>query len=321
MAGIDANLSPHDPFQRYAIFAPLTTVLIWSGNAVVTKMAADVIAPSSIAFYRWLLALLVMTPFVGPTAWANRNAMKPLWKKMTLLGFLGMVVYQCLAYVAAETTTAINMGVILALMPLFSTLLASVLASEKLTVARIMGGLISIAGLLYLTSRGHLSNLVTGGLHIGDAIMLIAVIANALYGVLVKRWAIPLPIWQSLFWQILAATIILIPLWLMGPVSPITASNLPLILFAAIPASLLAPLFWVIGITRLGAARTALTINVLPVVVALLAWMFLQERLQGYHYIGGGIALLGVIVGLREWKIGPPRKSEPGPVAWPGEEI
>ncbi|NGM48437.1 DMT family transporter [Caulobacter sp. 602-2] len=306
---------------NWAIIAPLTTVLIWSGNAVVTKLASNVIAPGSIAFYRWLLALLVLTPFIAPKAWANRQAVKPYWKEMIILGFFGMVIYQCLAYVAAQTTTAVNMGVILALMPLFSTLLASVLASEKLTTARVVGGIISIGGLLYLTSRGNFANLVNGGFHLGDGIMLIAVLANALYGVLVKRWSIPLPLWQSLFWQILAATIILVPIWALGPISPVTAQNIPLILFAAIPASLLAPLLWMVGINRLGAARTALTINLIPVVVAVLAWLFLGEQLQGFHYIGGGVALLGVIVGLREWKAGKPRTDDPSVAAWKGEEI
>lgn len=65
-----------------------------------------------------------------------------------------MVIYKCLAEVAAETAKVVNMGVILALMPLYSTLLASVLASEKLTVACVVGEFISIE-LLYLTSRGN----------------------------------------------------------------------------------------------------------------------------------------------------------------------
>ncbi|GHD21089.1 DMT family transporter [Tianweitania populi] len=304
-----------------AILAPLATVLIWSGNAIVTKAAAGVVAPSAIAFYRWALALIVLAPFVAPAAWSNRAAAKAVWGKLFIGGLLGMVIYQCLAYVAAETTTAINMGVILALMPLFSTLLASIFAGERLTTARIVGGVISIGGLVYLTSQGDPMNLVRGGLHIGDALMLVAVLANAFYGVLLKRWGLTLPVWELLFWQIVAATIVLVPVWLLGPIEPIDAAGVPLILYAAIPASLLAPLFWMVGIAKLGAARTALTINLLPVVVALLAWAILGERLHAYHYIGGGVALLGVVVGLREWKIGRPRDDTPNAAAWATEEV
>lgn len=121
------------------VAAPLATVLIWSGNAVVTKAASGVIAPGSIAFYRWVLALLVLLPFVGPAAWRERATALRHWKKLAALGALGMVIYQSLAYEAAATTTAVNMGVILALMPLFSTVLANILAAERLTLMRVAG--------------------------------------------------------------------------------------------------------------------------------------------------------------------------------------
>ena len=86
----------------------------------------------------------------------------------------------------------------------------------------------------------------------------------------------------------------------MGPISAITPANLPLILYAAIPTSLAAPLGWIIGIQRLGAARTALFVNILPIVVALLAWAILHERLHAYDAVGGSLALFGVILGMRQ---------------------
>lgn len=257
------------------------------------------IAPGSIAFYRWFLALLILTPFVAPSAWRNRAVAFRYWKHLAALGALGMVIYQSLAYKAAETTSAVNMGVIQALMPLLAVFLASAFAAERLSVLRVIGGIVSLGGLVYLTSQGDPASLIRGGLHLGDALMLIAVFANALYGVMVRRWSIPLPTWQQLFWQILFSTLMLIPIWLAGPVSPVTSANLPLILYAAIPTSLVAPWCWLIGIQRLGSGRTALFINLVPVAVALLAWWLLREELHAYHLIGGIVALLGVALGLR----------------------
>jgi drug/metabolite transporter (DMT)-like permease len=305
-----------------AALAPLATVLIWSGNTVVTKAAAGVISPSSIAFYRWFLAFLILLPIIGPAAWRQRSILARCWPKLLVLGALGMVVYQSLAYEAARTTTAVNMGVTIALMPLLAILLASAFAGERLTPARLVGGFVSLAGLVYLTSRGRPVDLLHGGLHIGDLLMLVAVTANALYGVLLKRWQVPLPIWHQLFWQIAFATLLLLPFWLMGPISPITTANLPLILYAAIPTSLVAPLCWMTGIRRLGAARASLFVNLLPVVVALLAWTLLKERLYPYHFIGGALALIGVGIGLREARA---VQGAPDPLAnqasWETEEL
>src|SRR4051794_13746727 len=53
---------------------PLLAVCIWSGNTIVTKAASTAIEPAAIAFYRWVLAVLVMTPFLGRAAWRQRAA-------------------------------------------------------------------------------------------------------------------------------------------------------------------------------------------------------------------------------------------------------
>ena len=272
-------------------------MLIWSGNTIVTRAAAAVIAPSSIAFYRWAVALLVVLPVIGPGAWRRRADVRSHWGHLLVLAALGMVTYQSLAYEAARTTTAMNMGVILALSPVLAALLANALAGEALRAGTLLGGVVSLGGLLWLLTRGHPAQLLAGELHVGDGLMIIAVLANALYGVLLRRWAMPLPLWDQLFWQIALACLLLLPGWLLGPMSVPSSANLPLILFAAVPASLVAPWCWMAGIRRLGASYCRLFLNLLPVVVAALAAMLLGELLYSYHLIGGSLALAGVALG------------------------
>lgn len=277
---------------------PLATMLIWSGNTIVTKASAGVIEPASISFYRWLIAFLVLTPFVAASVWRHRAVAFASLPKLFVLGMLGMVIYQCLAYVAAETTTAVNMGVLVASMPLISVLLASALAAERLTSRAVIGGMVSLVGLVFLAARGDLRELARSGVHVGDVLMIIAIVANSLYAVLLRRWSLTLPMWPQLWWQIAFAVLVLFPLWLFSDISPITVASLPLVLFAALPTSLLAPFLWMQAIRRLGAARSSLYINLLPIFVAALAWLLLGEALQAYHILGGGLALIGVAVGV-----------------------
>ncbi len=278
----------------------LATVVIWSGNTIVSKAAIDVIHPASIAFYRWVIAFLVLAPFVLRSAWSERHVSLRYAPKLAFLGLMGMVAYQSLAYEAAKTTTAVNMGVLIALVPLISTFLAALIADERLAVTRIIGGIVSFAGLLYLTARGDISNLIEGGVHVGDGLMIVAVFSSALYGVLLKRWRIPISTWLQLWWQIGAAVLILLPFWLASEKSPLMAANLPLVLYAALPTSLLGPFMWMIAVRELGAARSSMFFNLFPVLVAALAMILLGERLESFHVIGGGLALLGVMIGLRQ---------------------
>ena len=86
----------------------------------------------------------------------------------------------------------------------------------------------------------------------------------------------------------------------MGPMSTITLSNVPLILYAGIAASMGAPFFWMTGVKQWGAARASLFMNLLPVLVAIAAWALLDEPLHVYHAVGAATTLLGVAVALRQ---------------------
>ena len=281
-----------------ATLAPLVTVCLWAGNVIVTRSAVGVVEPASMAFYRWLLAFLVLTPFLLPAVWRRRDDVRRNWVRLAVLGVLGMALYQGLAYEAAKTTKAINMGVIVSLMPLMAVLLAGLLSGEPPTARRLTGLGISVAGLVVLVTSGDPWRLLASGIGPGDGLMLIAVFSNAFYGVLIKRWAMPLTSWQQLYVQIGFGTLFILPFWIASPASPPTLASLPLILYAAIAASLLAPVFWIVGIRRLGAARATLFLNLLPPIVGVLAWTLLGEEINGFHLVGGMVSLVGVAIAL-----------------------
>jgi drug/metabolite transporter (DMT)-like permease len=280
---------------RYTIW-PVLAVLIWGANTVVNKMASGVIDPAAISFYRWLLAGLVLgAVFVRPV-WRQRRQVLPLLPKLFALGMLGMVMYQCLAYVAAHTTTATNMGIVVSLIPLLSVGLGVVLLNQPATVGAVIGGVLSLLGLVYLLSHGDPATLLTHGLALGDGLMLLAALSYAGYSVLLKRWAIPLMNWHSLVLQIWCVIPVLFIYYLSQSAPPLTMAGLPLVLYAGIPASIIAPYLWMIGIDKLGASSTTALMNLLPVSSVAIAVLFLGETLHTYHLIGGGMTLLGVVL-------------------------
>lgn len=280
---------------KYTAFA-LLAILIWSGNTVVSKMAADVIEPTVISFERWLLAALVMTPFLLRPAWRNRALVRRYFFKLLALSLLGMVLYQSLAYFAAGTTTATNMGIIASLMPLLTLLLSSLLLGETPTVGTVLGGTLSLFGLLLLIGQGNPALLLAHGIGYGDGLMLLATLAYAGYGVLLRKWPMPVPTWQMLYVQVWLAVLLLFPGYWLAPPSPLTAANLPLVLYAGIAASIVAAFLWMEGVGYLGATRASMYMNLGPVFTALIAMLLLPETLHGYHLLGGGIALAGVLL-------------------------
>jgi len=163
----------------------------------------------------------------------------------------------------------------------------------------LLGGILSFIGLVWLVSGGNPAQLLAQRPGNGEVMMLAASTSYALYGVLTKRWAIPLPTWQSLYVQIFFGVVLLLPGFLLAPAVALTQQNLPLVLFAGLFASIVAPFLWILGVQRLGASTTSIFMNVVPVFTALIAVLFLHEQLHSYHWIGGGITLTGVILAQR----------------------
>jgi drug/metabolite transporter (DMT)-like permease len=222
-----------------------------------------------------------------------------VWWQLALLGLLGMVLYQSLAYFAAHTVSALFMGILNALIPLLTVLLSVPLLRLAPTVGILLGSVISFSGLVWLVSAGEPQQLMTHGLGKGELMMLAASTSYALYGVLTKRWSIGLPNWQSLYVQIFFGLLFLTPNFLLAPEVTLNLHNLPLVLFAGIPASIIAPFLWIQGVQRMGASTASIFMNLVPIFTALIAVLFLHEQLHSYHFIGGGLTLVGVVLAQR----------------------
>lgn len=288
---------------------PLLAVLIWAGNTVVNKLAAGVIHPAEIGFYRWLVAGLLFTPFMLGRVRAEWPAIRPLLPRIAVLGALGMAVYQSLAYYAAHRTSATNMGIILSLMPMMALALSIAVLGQRLTFGALAGAAVSFVGVLFVISGGEPASLLHHGVGSGDAMMLVATFAYAVYSVLLKKWQLKLPAPVLLYLQILVAIVLLSPLYFFSPKAGLNGANAPLVLYAGLFASMLAPLAWMRGVARLGPSRTTMFFNLSPLFTALIAATpILGEELGPHHLLGGLLILAGVLLTER-WKTPLPRRA------------
>ena len=192
--------------------------------------------------------------FTAVPAWRNRKIILRHWPKLALYGALSSALFQALSYRAAETTTATNMAIVTALIPLLSMLLSVVVLRDPLTLGMAVGGVLSFLGLLYLVGQGDMLAVFHNGVHVGDGLMLLAAFSYALYGVLLRHWKVPLPAWQSTFVQSFFALLYMLPLFLKVPAAQaaLDVKTVPLILYAGIFSSVLLSFLWIEGVHRLG---------------------------------------------------------------------
>lgn len=280
---------------------PLLAVLSWAGNTVITKMSASSIEPTEIGFYRWLLAWLLLSPFMLRPTLRNWWRIRPHLGKIFIMGTLGMAMFQSLMYFAAQYTTAANIGIIQALIPGISLVLALMLLRQRLTPAAIVGAATAFIGVLLVVSNGQLGQLVQQGLNRGDALMVGAVLSYALYSTLLKHWQVAISAMQMMYLQMLAAIIVQLPLFLLQPKTGLNMDNIPLVLYACLAASMIAPLAWMHGVRLMGPSRIAIFFNLMPILSLFIAALTLGEAIELYHWIGTAIILLGVFLAER-WK-------------------
>lgn len=280
---------------------PLIAVLIWAFNSIVNKLAADAIDPAAISFYRWLIAFVVISPFVIPSVMKQRKVIKQYLVKFFVLGALGMCMFQCLAYYAAQTISAGLMGVANGIIPLLTLLLSLFILHTKLTFNLMLGCILSFVGLVWLVSNGDPLALLSNGINQGELLIIIASFSYALYGVLLKSWAIPVTPWASLYIQILFGLICLLPLFILYTDNiALTAKNIPLVLFAGIPASVIAPFAWMAGIRLLGAYKNSIFLNFSPIFTIIIATIWLNEPITLNFILGSCLVLIGVLIA--QWR-------------------
>ena len=284
------------PPLAYALL--LIAPLMMSSNVVIGRAAAEVMPPVGLAFWRWSLALVLMLPVAGAGLWQYRRTLRRQWALLLLLGALGMGVCGAFVYIGLKTTTATNAGLIYAASPALILLIAALFQGEAVRPRQIAGIVIAIAGVAAILARGDPAALLALRFTIGDLWVLCATIAWAVYSVLIKRQSLAMPTFV-LFAAIAAAGVLcLAPFYvaetLAGQPVVWTPEALMSVAGVAVFASVLAYSGYQKGVTLIGPSRAGPFMYLMPAYAAVLAMLFLGERLALYQMVGFALILGGV---------------------------
>ena len=275
--------------------------LFWSGNVVISRAVHASITPVPLTFWRWVVALCILLPLSGRQLWRQRTILRAHWRILFILGFLGVSLYQLLAYQAIALTTALNVLLITATSPLFMALIGWIGFREAIT-GRVVGGIaLSVAGVVVVITNGDWAALRELRFNLGDLIMVGAVLVWATYSNLLKRRPQELSQASLLTATVLAGMACTLPVFLWSTASgmrvALTWTNLLAILYIGIFASVLAYAAWNQGVSLVGATRAGLFINLMPIFGGVLAIVFLGERPANAYWVGACLVFAGIFVG------------------------
>ena len=287
----------------------LIATALWAGNAIAGRVlvASGAVAPITLSTVRWGLAALLLLPL----GWRVFLPKSPLWqnkKRFVILGLFGVGSYNVPLYLALQTSTAINVTLIGASMPIWMLFIGAVFYQEKPNLLQLIGAIVSLVGVAIVLTRGDLSTLLSMQIVVGDLFIMLATILWAFYSWMLSRpgasserqwpWAqfLMAQVFAGLLWtgffdgfEIAAGHAYLdLNLW--------TGS---LILFIAVGSSLIAYRCWGLGVTGAGPTVAAFFANFIPLFTAVLSAAMLREPPHLFHGLAFALIVTGIIVSSR----------------------
>ena len=280
----------------------ITTTILWSGNFIVARGLSEEIAPLALAFWRWVVAIVVLLPFAIKSLWAQKCWLKENLGYLSLVSLLGVTLFNSMIYYASQTSSAINLSLIAITFPIFVLILSRIFLAEMIGWNKLAGIVLVVLEIVLLISKGDLSVLADLTFAKGDVWMLVAAFIFAIYSMLLKQKpaGITVPAFQLA--SFIVGLTFLLPFYLLElyliPTKSIENSTVMSIVYVGIFASLLAFILWNKAISIIGAVNAGMVYYSLPIFSGALAIVLLDETVTRLHLYSTLLVLLGILLAV-----------------------
>ena len=278
----------------------ILTTLFWSGNFVISRGMHAEIPPLSLSFWRWSVALLILSLFGARHLVVQRKIVLEHIKFISIQGVLGVAGFNTLIYLAMQSTTAINAVLINSCIPVLIAVCSWIMFRETMTLRQYLGVMVSLCGVFLIITHGELATLMEVDFNHGDILVFFAALLWALYSTNLKKYPKEL---HPLSYQtgiVITGLVAILPLYLLelaaGKTMNTTPASIATVLYVAIFASVLAFIFWNNAVRTIGANKAGPFIHLMPVFSSILAVIFLGESIKTYHLQGIGLIFTGIIM-------------------------
>jgi drug/metabolite transporter (DMT)-like permease len=289
------SLHARDSGRAYLLLT--LTALCWGANAIFGRLAVGEVSPMALVSLRWLGALGLLAVFAQAQVRRDWPAIRRRLGFVAAMGAIGFTGFNALYYVAAHSTTAINIGIVQGALPVF--VLAGALAVDRTPVPGVQfaGVLVTLLGVVIIACGGELARLATFTVNFGDLLMIAACALYAGYMLALRRRP---PVSALGLFTVMAGAAFLtsVPLALteaaLGAFQWPTATGWIIIALVTLFPSFLAQIFFIQGVALIGPSRAGIFVNLVPVFASILALVVLHEPFEPFHAVALALVLGGI---------------------------
>jgi drug/metabolite transporter (DMT)-like permease len=277
-----------------------------ASNLIVARGGVEYVPPISLAFWRWAVVFLLLLPFTYSLLIKNFKIIKKEFKKLFFLGAMGCGVCGAFPFLAGETTTVTNMGIIYTSSPIFIIMISAIFFHEKINFIKIIGLVSCLIGVFAIIIKGDLDLLLSLNFTIGDLWMLAAAIGWALYSIYLFYWKSQLKIFQRFTLVAFFGAISLLPFYIIEELAiqrtVFNSQFFSWVLFAAISPGIIAFTLYTKVQKSLGASLTGFTLYIFTIYAAIYGFIFFDEKFESFHYLGTVLVFFGVYLAKKNYE-------------------
>ncbi|WP_199883987.1 DMT family transporter [Anaerosinus massiliensis] len=287
------------PARKYCSTSGLLVfvVILWGINVVMIKYLTTFFPPLSLAPIRLFLATCLLLPIVISKYGFQRPPQSALFP-MLGVSLFAIFLHHITLSSGIALTSGTHAALILGLNPLLTALLASRLAAEPLTWFKGLGICFGFSGVILVVS-GKIQGTAT---LFGDFVMFLAMLTAVIGSLFVKKsTANVAPLIVTAYTHAVATLALIIfgcfvnPIWIYE--GAFDMYPLSVLLFSSLVNTALGALWWNMGIQRIGASKSSLFQNGIPVAGVFASAFFLNEPLEWNYLAALCFVILGVSLG------------------------
>lgn len=284
------------PVPKLAAAAAGTTILLWASAFAGVRAGLAEYSPAHLTLLRFVFASLALILY------ATVVRMKPPARRdlpMLITGaLLGIAAYHTLLNFGLVRVTAAAASLLIATVPVFTSLLAAAFLGERMRKVGWLGILVSFSGAaLIALGEGRTFRLEPAAL-----LILAAALAHSVFVVIQKPVLLRYGAVRYTTHVIWIGTVALLAFspGLLDAVRHAPASATLAVAYLGVFPSAIAYLTIAYALSLIPATRTASFLYFIPVLATLIAWIWLGELPGPSTFAGGGLTLAGVFI-VNRW--------------------
>lgn len=271
-------------------------MILVGANVAVAKLLAEALPIALIAFLRCALAVLILWPLARMIEGRVRVS-RDVRRNLFLQAIFGTAIYNAGLLAGLRLTSALEGGLVLAMLPAVVALGSYLWLRERLSARQWVAAGLAGFGMAAIT-LARLGG-AGGGSALGNLLVFAGVCGEAVYVLLARRVAGAVPVITASLWMQVFSAGVLLPFAAFG-FSDIAALTDPrlfaLLLFHSLTASVLCLLLWYAGMRRVPAGIAGTFTAFLPASAAVTAVLFLGESFGAIHAVGFALMMASLLL-------------------------